>query len=101
MVEAVLLVVDSSRTGRDSVRHAIEALSQANAHVLGAVLNRVRGKKLTEQYLRRYLKNIEPRRSRRAVWLPSLPIVSGLLLGSILLGLGLAWLAMGFPGIGI
>lgn len=40
-VDGTLVVIDASRGRRAAVRHGREALVRANAHVLGAVLNRV------------------------------------------------------------
>lgn len=40
-IDGTLLVIDSSRSHRAAVRQGCDALARANAHVVGAVLNRV------------------------------------------------------------
>lgn len=97
MVDGVLLVVDSRKTRRNSVTQAVEALQQANAHLIGAVLNRVRDRKPAEEYLRHSVS----RGKNHARTLPSLPIISGLVLGTVLLGLAVALLVLGFEVMGI
>jgi polysaccharide biosynthesis transport protein len=41
MVDGVLLVISSDRSGRDTVQRARRSLEEANARILGVVLNRV------------------------------------------------------------
>jgi Mrp family chromosome partitioning ATPase len=41
MADGVVFVVGAGMTGRDVAQTAVEQLTNANAHVIGAILNRV------------------------------------------------------------
>ena len=43
-VDGVLLILKAGQTRREALKHAVHALKQVNAHILGAVLNGVQGK---------------------------------------------------------
>ena len=53
-VDGTVLVIEAGRTRRDMARKAIATLRQANAHLLGGVLNRVSGKKGHHYYHHSY-----------------------------------------------
>jgi succinoglycan biosynthesis transport protein ExoP len=49
-MDGTLLVIDSSRTHRATIRQAREALAKANARVIGVVLNRVANRRYAEDH---------------------------------------------------
>ena len=97
LVEATLLVVDTRRTDREAVSQAAERLRQVDAYIVGAVLNRVGEKGQTRRYRRYYRLPQDKSRARRHLRLPSLPVLWGLLLGSILMAVSLGlWTAQAY-----
>jgi len=58
-VDAVLLVVDASRTSRQVVEQATDHLRRSDANVVGGVLNKVSGGGQVDRYLRHYSKYFE------------------------------------------
>jgi Mrp family chromosome partitioning ATPase len=77
-VDGTVLVIEASYTRRDAARQAIASLQQANARLLGAVLNRVAKKKGGYYYQGDYTAGratpiyqpTRAKRRRRLQWLP-------------------------------
>ena len=96
LVDGVLLVVDTGRTSREALENGIERLSQTKAQVVGAILNKVAGNGPGERYLGHYL----DRNGGASLWqrygaLSSMRVLSGILLGSILLAVAIVLLVAG------
>jgi Mrp family chromosome partitioning ATPase len=49
-MDGTLLVIDSTRTHRATIRQAREALAKANARVIGVVLNRLANRRYAEDH---------------------------------------------------
>jgi non-specific protein-tyrosine kinase len=53
-MDGVILVVDTKKTKRSAVKHAVEQLHQVNAHIIGVVLNNAKTKRSQYYHSRNY-----------------------------------------------